>query len=96
MSTAERAQVELEYHQMNPADFDEMMLHATVHIPATLHLPDQLVEGLEALAEVTGEPNYQTMVSRWIEERLQQETSFVLRLTKQLKRKRPKTTQGSK
>jgi len=38
-------------------------------------LPPKLVENLKNLAESEGEPEYQAMVKRWIEERLQRETT---------------------
>src|SRR5437867_1705912 len=54
---------------------DERMLRAKRQSPGAIRLPSKLVENLKTLAESEGEPEYQTMVKRWIEERLQQETS---------------------
>ncbi len=77
LSKAEQEKVELEYHQMNPEEFDEQMKHATRHVPDTIRLPSQLVATLQNMAESAGETGYQTMVRRWIEERLQQERKAV-------------------
>lgn len=71
---AEREKIEVRYHRMNPADLDERMSHAKRHSPGAIRLPPELVETLKMLAESEGEPEYQAMVRRWIEERLQQET----------------------
>ncbi len=87
LSAVEREQLEEAYHQMSPADLDELMAHATRYLPVMFHLPEALVERLEALAEVSGESQYQTMICRWIEERLQQETRLALRVSKQAKPK---------
>jgi hypothetical protein len=38
-------------------------------------LPAELVETLKMVAESEGEPEYQAIVKRWIEERLRQEPS---------------------
>ncbi|MEO6725262.1 MAG: hypothetical protein ABIP14_08160 [Blastocatellia bacterium] len=73
LSKAEQEKVELEYHQMNPAEFDEQMKHAKLHVPETIRLPSQLVATLQKMAESAGETGYQEMVRKWIEERLQQE-----------------------
>ncbi len=66
--------IELAYHQMNPHEFDEQMMQAKRHSPELLRLSPQLVERLRKKAESAGETEYQTMVNRWIEERLHQET----------------------
>ena len=71
----EREKIEAEYHRMKPADLDERMSHAKRHSPSAIRLPAKLVENLQTMAESEGEPEYQAMVRRWIEERLQQETS---------------------
>lgn len=73
LSKAEQEEVELAYHQMNPEDFDEMMANAQHHVPNAIHLPSRLVTKLQLVAEAVGEEEYQPMVRRWIEERLQQE-----------------------
>jgi hypothetical protein len=69
----EREKIETEYHWMKPADFDARMSHAKRHSPGAIRLPSKLVENLQTLAQSEGEPEYQAMVRRWIEERLQQE-----------------------
>jgi hypothetical protein len=72
LSKTEQEAVELAYQQMEPEEFDEQMAQAKRQAPAALRLPPELVESLKAVAESEGEPEYQTMVRRWIEERLQQ------------------------
>ena len=71
----EREKIETRYHEMSPRDFDLRMSRAKRQSPGAIRLPSKLVENLKTLAESEGEPEYQTMVKRWIEERLQQETS---------------------
>ena len=71
----EREKIEAEYHRMKPADFDERMSHAKRRAPGAIRLPPELVKSLQTLAASEGEPEYQAMVRRWIEERLQKETS---------------------
>ncbi|MFN0112732.1 MAG: hypothetical protein ACKVZH_28065 [Blastocatellia bacterium] len=73
LTQAEQEAMELEYHLMNPEDFDEQMKHAEWHVPPVVWLSPQLAETLQTMAESTGETDFQTMVKRWIEERLQQE-----------------------
>jgi hypothetical protein len=72
LSESEQEAVELAYQQMKPEEFDEQMAQAKQKAPAVLRLPPELVKTLEAVAESEGEPEYQVMVRRWIEERLQQ------------------------
>ena len=72
---AEQQKTEAHYHRMKPRDFDKPMSHAKPHSPRAIRLPRELVETLKTLAESEGEPEYQAMVRRWIEERLQRETS---------------------
>ena len=71
----ERERIETHYHKMSPQDFDERMSRAKRPSPGAVRLPPKLVENLKTLAESEGEREYQTMVKRWIEERLQQETA---------------------
>jgi hypothetical protein len=47
-----------------------------------IRLPNQLVETLKAMAGLEGEPHYQSLVRKWIEERLQQEARLALKLSK--------------
>ena len=75
LTKGEREKIEAHYHQMNPEDFHERMSHAKRYSPGAIRLPSKLIENLKMLAESEGEPEYQTMVRRWIEERLQRETS---------------------
>jgi hypothetical protein len=72
---SERQKIEAEYHRMSPSAFDDRMSRAKRQSPGAIRLPSKLVENLKALAESEGEREYQTMVKRWIEERLQKETS---------------------
>ncbi len=73
LSKREQAKAEAQYHQMRPADFDEVMSDATSHTPNAVRLPSRLVEKLKTLAERKGKTEYQTMVKKWIEERVRQE-----------------------
>lgn len=65
---------ELEYHWINPEDFDSLMSQAEPHTPSVVRLPVKLVENLKDVAKSKGEPEYQVLVRKWIEERLQQES----------------------
>jgi hypothetical protein len=75
LARAEREKVEAQYHRMNPADFEERMSQAKRHGPGAIRLSAELVETLKMVAESEGEPEYQALVKRWIEERLRKETS---------------------
>ena len=66
--------VELEYHQAKPESFDDLMATAKPHVSNTVRLPHRLVETLKTMAKTEGEPEYESMVRRWVEERLRQET----------------------
>ena len=72
---SERQKIEAQYHRMKPEPFDKPMSDARRHSPGAIRLPRELVETLKIVAESEGEPEYQAMVRRWIEERLRQETS---------------------
>jgi hypothetical protein len=72
LAKAQQEKAELAYHQMKPEDFDDLMANAKRHVPETIRLPKKLVKHLQAVAKAEGEPEYQVMVRRWIEERLQQ------------------------
>ena len=74
LDKAEQEAIELAYHQMNPHDFDEPRKQAKRHSPEVIRLPSELVESLKKRAKFTGDSEYQAMVRRWIEERLEQET----------------------
>jgi len=82
LSKAEQEKKEIEYHQMKSEDFDEQMSRAKQHSPNIIRLPPRLVEALKTMAELTGGAEYQTLVRRWIEERLKQEAGIALRLSK--------------
>lgn len=69
----ELRKIEAQYHRMEPEDFDKRMSHAKRHSPGAIRLPSELVATLKMVAESEGEPEYQAMVRRWIEERLQRE-----------------------
>jgi predicted DNA-binding protein len=43
------------------------------HVSDSIRLPGEIVETLKVMAESEGERGYQTMVRKWIEERLHQE-----------------------
>jgi hypothetical protein len=73
LSKKDQGKAEAEYHRMKPEDFDDLMSTATQHTPNAVRLPGRLVEKLKAVAEQKGKSGYETMVKRWIEERLQQE-----------------------
>jgi hypothetical protein len=75
LSKTEQEAIELDYHQMNPHTFDEPMKQAKRHSPELIRLPPELIVSLKKQAKSTGEAEYQAMVKRWIEERLQQETT---------------------
>jgi hypothetical protein len=72
---SERQKIEEQYHRMKPEDLDKAMSHARRHSPGAIRLPPRLIETLKMVAESEGEPEYQAMVRRWIEERLREETS---------------------
>lgn len=79
LSRAKQEKVELEYHQMQPEEFDELMARAKSHSPDVIRLPRRLVETLKTVAKTEGEPEYETMVRRWVEERLRQQTKLASR-----------------
>ncbi len=101
LSKKEQEEKEAEYHRMTPEDFNQLMTRAKRHTPHVIRLPAAWIESLEAMAELEGEPGYQSMVRRWIEERLRQESRLALRLSKMplpkiaavLKRQTTKKTQ---
>ncbi len=75
LSKTEQEAIELEYHSMKPEDFDDLMADAEFHTPSSVRLPAEMVESLKVVAKSKGEPEYQTLVKRWIEERLQIESN---------------------
>jgi hypothetical protein len=82
LSKAEQQKVELEYHQMPPDQLEKVMVKGKRHSPGTIRLSSRLVEKLKTVAKCEGEPEYQTMVKRWVEERLQQETKSLRKPSK--------------
>ena len=82
LSKEEQEKTEAEYHRRKPEEFDRLMTRARRYTPHTIRLPAAWIDGLEAMAELEGEPGYHTMVQRWIEERLRQESRLALRLSK--------------
>jgi hypothetical protein len=100
LSKEEQEKREAEYHRTKPEEFDRLMTRARRYTPHAIRLPAAWIDGLEAMAELEGEPGYHTMVRRWIEERLRQESRLALRLSKMplpklaalLKRQAPKKT----
>lgn len=81
LSKAEQEKIEMEYHQKNPDEFDDLMSGAKPHTTASIRLPGELVEMLKVVAKLEGERGYQSMVRKWITERLQQEARLALRLS---------------
>ena len=78
----EQEQVELEYHRMGPREFDELMSGARKQAVTSVRLPPELVKNLKAVAELEGESSYQSMIKKWIEERLKHETKLLAKLAK--------------
>jgi hypothetical protein len=76
------------YHDRNPQEFDSLMSQAATHSPDVIRLPARLTATLKTLAKREGEPEYQAMVTRWLRERVQNESRSVPKLSKQPKRKR--------
>jgi len=70
LSEAEQEKIEKKYHQMNPTDFDDLMSEAEITATASIRLPGKIIEALKIVAKLEGERRYQTMVRKWITERL--------------------------
>ena len=81
LSKAEQEKIEMVYQQMNPDEFDDLMPQAKTSTIASIRLPSELVETLKVLAKLEGERGYQSLVRKWIAERLQQEARLALRLS---------------
>jgi hypothetical protein len=75
LTKARQGTIELEYHQMDPHEFDEHMSQAKTHVVESIRLSRQMVQSLKSVAESEGKRGYKTMVRKWIEERLHQEAS---------------------
>lgn len=82
LSKVEQEKVEAEYHNKRPEEFNQLMSQAKTHSPDAIRLPKRLTTKLRTIAKTDGEPEYQTMVRRWVEERLQQEGELPVRLSK--------------
>jgi hypothetical protein len=85
LSRTEQEKVEAWYHEQNPLQFDDVMRRAASHSPDVIRLPPRLTATLKKLAKREGEPEYQIMVTRWLNERVQKETSSAPKLSKQIK-----------
>lgn len=73
LTKAKQERIELEYHRMDPHQFDEHMVQAKTHVVESIRLPHRMVQSLKSVAESEGKRGYKTMVRKWIEERLHQE-----------------------
>lgn len=51
LTKAKQETIELEYHQMNPHEFDEHMSQAKTHVVESIRLPRQMVQSLKSVAE---------------------------------------------
>ena len=72
LTKPEQAKTEADYHRMKPKELDAVISGAKSHSPDAIHLAPDLVQELKTVAESQGEPEYRTMVQRWVEERLRQ------------------------
>ena len=77
LSKSEQEKVESDYHRTKPEEFDKVMSRAKSHSPNAIHLSPRLVKRLKMVAALEGEPEYQAMVQRWVEERLQHDANRV-------------------
>lgn len=82
VSKAEQEKIESDYHHMKPEEFDKLMSRATQRSPNAIRLPKELVGPLKTIAELEGEMEYQSMVMRWVKERLRQEAKLAVKLSK--------------
>ena len=74
LTKSQQQKAEAEYHRMKSQEFDKVMSRAEPHSPNAIRLSPRLIKRLKTVAESEGEPEYQTMVQRWVEERLQEAT----------------------
>ena len=88
LSKTEQEKVEAWYHEQNPENFDDLMRRAKTHSPDVIRLPPQLTATLKTLAKKEGEPEYQTMVTRWLKERVQKEVRAASKSSKKRERSR--------
>jgi TFIIF-interacting CTD phosphatase-like protein len=98
LSKVEQERVEAWYHKQNPNQFDDVMRNGSTHTPNLIKLPTGLAATLKSLAKKEGEPDYQTMATRWLKERAAKETRPAAKLSQKTKRKSAKTQsqRGSK
>jgi hypothetical protein len=87
-SETKQEKIEDWYQHRNPQEFDTLMSQAATHSPDVIRLPARLTATLKTLAKREGEPEYQTMVTRWLRERAQKESRSAPKLSKKPKRKR--------
>jgi len=86
LSKAEQEELQEWYHQQSPQEFDNVMRRASTHSPNIIKLPAGLTATLKSLAKKEGEPDYQTMVTRWLRERVEKEARPAAKLSKKRKR----------
>ena len=86
LSKTEQAKVEAWYHEQTPQHFADVMQRASIHSPDVIKLPPRLTAQLKTLAEREGEPEYQTMVTRWLTERVRKETRGASKISKSARR----------
>jgi hypothetical protein len=87
LSKTEQQQVQDWYHRQKPQEFDNLMRRASTHSPNVIRLPPRLTATLKNLAKKEGEPDYQTMVTRWLRERAETEVRPAAKLSKKPRRK---------
>jgi hypothetical protein len=81
LSKAEQEEIELEYHHKDSAEFDDLISQTKTGTTTSIRLPGELVKTLKIVAKLEGERGYQSMVRKWVIERLQQEARMALRLS---------------
>jgi len=72
LTKSAQAKAEADYHRMNPEELDPVISRAKSHSPDAIRLSPGLVRKLKTVAQSEGEPEYRTMVQRWVEERVRQ------------------------
>ena len=89
LSKTEQEKVEIAwYHEQSSREFDDVMRRASSHNPDVIRLPARLTATLKKLEKKEGEPEYQLMVTRWLNERVQKEARSGSKLSKKSKPKR--------
>ena len=87
LSKREREKIEATYHKKKSEDFNGLMADATPHTPDVIRLPSRLTAQLKLIAAREGEPEYQSMVTRWVKERAQKETKLAQSAKRSLRKK---------